>query len=167
MSNLEEHFEKQLERVNIWLSFAEAKNAALIAFNVAMPSIFVNVCSIYPVYCTVLLVMFILSAMICLFSFVPNLQNHPESLVTNKTPVNLLFFSDIAAFRDVNSYINQVRERYYPSVSSESINGILLDLASEILINSRIATRKYKLFKKGLFLDFFALIFAIIFLIIS
>ena len=29
-------FEKQLERVNYWLSYAETKNAAMIALNVAM-----------------------------------------------------------------------------------------------------------------------------------
>ena len=29
-------FEKQLERVNYWLSYAETKNAAMIALNVAI-----------------------------------------------------------------------------------------------------------------------------------
>lgn len=30
------HFEEQLERTNYWLSFAEAKNGAIIAINVAL-----------------------------------------------------------------------------------------------------------------------------------
>ena len=33
---IETHFENQLERTNFWLSFAEAKNGAIIAINVAL-----------------------------------------------------------------------------------------------------------------------------------
>ena len=33
------HFENQLERTNYWLSFAEAKNGAIIAINVALITI--------------------------------------------------------------------------------------------------------------------------------
>ena len=37
-----EYFEKQLDRTDKWLSFAEAKNAALIALNLAMCGVIVK-----------------------------------------------------------------------------------------------------------------------------
>ena len=36
IKNVEEFFSTQLERTNYWLSFAEAKNAGLLAINIAI-----------------------------------------------------------------------------------------------------------------------------------
>lgn len=69
MPSIEEHFEKQLDRINTWLSFAEAKNAALIVFDVAMLTIFADVYSKYTLFSTILIVIFLISGILCLYSF--------------------------------------------------------------------------------------------------
>ena len=40
---IETHFENQLERTNFWLSFAEAKNGAIIAINVALIAVLITI----------------------------------------------------------------------------------------------------------------------------
>ena len=57
----------------------------------------------------------------------------------------LLFFGDIAKCNDKTDYIEKTKKRYFlpidPETENENINS---DLASEILINSRLTVKKYK-----------------------
>ena len=57
----------ELERVDKWLSFGEAKNAALVAFNVAVLS--VNMDFGFPLLLTILRLFTVLSMAISLMSF--------------------------------------------------------------------------------------------------
>ena len=47
------------------------------------------------------------------------------------------------------------------------VNELVYDLASEVLINSRIAVKKYKNFKNAVKIDFIALVMTIIFLCVA
>ena len=73
--NLEEHLEKQLERVNSWLSFAEAKNVGLIAANIAMLAVIIGLFQEAPVFCVVAGIITLISCALCLISFMPNLSS--------------------------------------------------------------------------------------------
>ncbi|MBR0429699.1 MAG: hypothetical protein IJK17_06420 [Lachnospiraceae bacterium] len=136
----EEFLEKEMDRVNSWLSFAEAKNAALIAFNVAL----LGVVNELPIIIKAVLVTCILaSTIICMISFWPNLigGNH----------FNAVYYRDIAEYE--GSY-----EEYISSSYLDGEDGLKNDLAEEIVINSRIALKKYKRFKVALAIDLLAII---------
>lgn len=166
--NLSEHFEKQLERTNTWLSFAEAKNAALIAFNVAMTGVLSDVLSEYMPILVFLLTLLLISTIAALFSFMPNLGNRPSPKSKEQKANNLLFFGDIARCRDERDLIEKTKERYFPEMEeSADKKNINIDLASEILINSRLAVRKYSLFKTALLFDFFCLVVAAVSFIVA
>ena len=164
-----EHFENQLNRVNTWLSFAEAKNAALIAFNVAILGIGSNLFLSYPLGSTIIIFLLSISCIISLLSFSPILISKAENYNSiDSTTLNLIYFGDIAKLKDEIELINKTIERYYPQIDTESImSNKILDISSEILINSRIAQRKYNFFKNALLLDIFTLILFISFFIIA
>ena len=70
---------EQLERTNYWLAFAEAKNGALIAVNIAMMTIIVHLFSCAPYLCAAVLICLTGSSLICLKSFFPNLSSHSNN----------------------------------------------------------------------------------------
>lgn len=72
---LETHLKEQLEQINYWLAFAEAKNAAIIAFNVVLLDIYFNVYERYRLTITCMIFLCILSTVISLLSFMPNLTS--------------------------------------------------------------------------------------------
>ena len=105
-----------------------------------------------------------------MLSFSPKLVSKPKSLNTgtNTSTLNLIYFDDIAKFNDENDYIEQVRLKYYPSLSQQDARkNIHIDFAIEILINSRIAVSKYGIFKKASYVDVFAFALIVILLIIA
>ena len=65
-------------------------------------------------------------------------------------------------------YIEKTKKRYFlpidPETENENINS---DLASEILINSRLTVKKYNLFKLALMIDFLCLALTAAFFIIA
>lgn len=160
---LEAFFEKQLERTNYWLSFAEAKNAALIAFNVASIVFIAEFQKNFRMFSTVIMILFAVSCIICLISFFPKAYNRPKTLKTNEQNDNLIFWNDIAMIKDEVRYIELVIDRYFPgkNLNGES-NKLCYDLASEIVINSRIARSKYNCFKKALKVDMASFLFCIL-----
>ncbi len=52
------HFEEQLEKTNYWLSFAEAKNGAIIAINVALIAGLITVFDKAPIFCVIAISVF-------------------------------------------------------------------------------------------------------------
>lgn len=164
-------FEKQLERTNYWLSFAEAKNAALIAFNVAMIAFLAELTTEGPVFKTILLSLFVVSCIINMISFIPNTNNRVRKMKTNGFHDNLVFWNDIATLNDEKQYIDLVVEHYFPEMAFDVDHDKLsCDLASEIIINSKIAKRKYLLFRISLVVDilsFILFVFYIIFFIVA
>lgn len=162
-----EYFEKQLDRTDKWLSFAEAKNAALIALNLAMCGVIVkwigNLGSDSLCVRRVLIVdlaLFIISLLIALFSFFPNLSKTPKINSDSKkkdSNFNLVFYGDIQSFSSAEEYIRYFcLQCKYPL--PETLKRPFIDFANEIIINSQITVRKYKLFKRALNFDIFAFV---------
>lgn len=168
VNEFKEHLEKQLERVNSWLSFAEAKNAALIAFNIALLAVLAQMHSEFSLFCDVLMIVFVISTGISLWSFIPNTTNRPQKSTNNDSDLNLIFWSDIAKISSEEVYIEKTIEKYHFSITQDEAKSKLnIDIAKEIVINSRIALRKYSLFRKGLLVDIIMLAVTVILLVIA
>ena len=70
---LVDFFEKQFDKINYWLSFAEAKNGALIALNVAIMAALISIFEVIPVLSALIIILLVISSIICLLSFMPYL----------------------------------------------------------------------------------------------
>lgn len=150
--------------VNYWLQFAEAKNIALIAFNIAFLTILLNSSiSILIAFSSSIL---ILSTICCLVSFIPFTSINNTKADCIKEEDNLFFYKDIAKY-DADQYLQKIAQRYFENISVETLSThkIAIDYIKEIICNAKIACRKYRFFKSGLFLDIIALITTIIFII--
>ena len=71
---------------------------------------------------------------------------------------NLCFYSDIANFTTKEEYLSAVLLKYFLSENLDNINKYNFDLSEEILINSKITSNKYVLFKFSLSFFIIALI---------
>ena len=179
-----EFLKEQLERTNYWISFAEAKNGAIVAINIALMTIIVDLFSYAAELCVFALSCLIVSNLICLISFFPNLKTHwkkeddkgnidkeklsgEKSAKNDDSELNLLFYSDIAKLSE-EQYKEQVRIKYGEQFGEKCFNNkIAFDYLSEIHINSCIANRKYILFKYAIKSDIFALVLCIIIFIVA
>ena len=95
---IETHFEKQLERTNFWLSFAEAKNGAIIAINVALIAVLITIFDKAPIFCVMAISFFLASCTLGLISFIPNTKSRPDvNTMTSSEELNLLFYGDVAS----------------------------------------------------------------------
>lgn len=160
-----EHFEKQLERTNYWLSFAEAKHGALIAINVALTAALLTIFDKAPVFCIIAISFYLVSCVMSLSSFIPNTNSRPETkVILNNEDANLLFYEDIATIGDTEKYIELSIRKYFSGQGMSVNDRLVYDLASEIIINSQITAKKYRDFKRAIKVDFFAVLLTIIFL---
>ena len=145
-----------LTLVNDWLKFAEAKNGILIAFNGAaifgllqgwssLNDYIVPFAKYWFIPCSVI------SLIIAFSSFIPDLDivailNKVAS--RNKVPVNKINIFYFGQIKDVSAE-EYVKELYLsenlplPQLISRSE----IDLANQIIINSKIAWQKYKSFE--------------------
>ena len=166
---LEELLEKNFSNVNSWLNFAEAKNAANIAFVVAVLAAIFSIddeCVLLHILCICL----IISGMCSLFSFLPRLGNKVVRKVSlfskNKKrkakASNLIFFEDIKEYAG-DTYIKQVCKKYFGK-NKYNATKYQLDLADEIVYNSDIVSRKYKFFKVAVYLDIIAFLILVIYI---
>ncbi len=182
---------EQLERTNYWLSFAEAKNGAVIALNIAIMTIMVDLYSYAPTLCTVVLSLLTVSCIICLISFLPDLKNYKNNdnnqqysimkklflklkLHSKKDysqdkskKINLLFYADIAKLNE-EQFIDSFKQSY-ENISKENsyVNKIEEDYLSEIYLNSCIAKEKYELFSIAGIIDVLTLFLCIFVFIIA
>lgn len=157
-----------LLRVNSWLTFAETKNAALLGFNVALIAFAYKLqddlgCTaiLEPVYVICLGVVFLAFLSLC-----PNLLNYssPKTEITDsdKQKSNLWFYGDIKKYSE-NDYVKELYKRYLgKDVKKNEITRLELDIAQEIIINSGIACRKYKLFKISCFAELAAIVLLVL-----
>jgi len=134
------------DHVNTWLQWAEAKHGVLLAANAAtlfgwggivadakvnpMPSGMVCVCVIS-------IILLGLSIICSLKSFYPNLGRAKASTQIK----NVVYFNDCARHTD---------QSYYQKVMGMTEELLSKDLSEEVVMNSKIAARKYKLFKRAL-----------------
>ena len=127
--------------INNWLTFAEAKNAAIIAFNsVLLFTIFEcideNTQTNITYYSLLFSIMLIgIGLFISLISFLPKLSSSVEK--------NNVFFLDINSYENAKQY-----KKIILSLSSEDLASAY---AEEIFYNSKITVNKYKKFRYALY----------------
>lgn len=154
------HFENQLERTNYWLSFAEAKNGAIIAINVALIAVLITIFDKAHTFCVI--------AISCFLVFIPKTKSRPEEKkMISDGELNLLFYGDVASIGTTERYIELIINRYFSGKEMVLVNKLVYDIASEILINSRITVKKYNCFKNAVKVDFIAVALTTIFLCVA
>ena len=149
--------------VSEWLSFAEAKNGALLAINGALVvsalglisgKVFVSRWAEYYFYSFVVLSS--LSGLLSLISFLTQIE---IPLIRARSPSdqqdNLLFYGDICDY-DASTYLKTLCSRY--GFPLDSIGPFEENLAESIVVNSRISMRKYRLFRAAVWLNVTALV---------
>ena len=146
---MEDRLWRVFDNVNRWLDYAERKNAILLTFigmQLTIGKTFID----SPSAClltaaSVLAVCFL----ICLFSFFPQtaipswLYFWAKSSVAPESDDNLLFYAHIAKY-SVARY-TEVLETYYAEPIREHRH--LVDICTQIVVNSKIAYTKYSMFK--------------------
>lgn len=158
---LDELLEKNFSNVNSWLNFAEAKNAANIAFVVACIAAIFSLDDM-NVLLYILCLFLIISGMCSLVSFLPRLGNKVASKIPSNSKNrkrkakedNLIFFENIKEYSG-DTYLKQVCKLYFDE-NKYNPTKYQLDLSDEIVYNSDIVSRKYKLFKVAVYLDIVA-----------
>ena len=168
--DLDEILEKNFSNVNLWLNFAEAKNAANIAFVVACIAAIFSLQSKNAIL-FITCVLLIGSGMSSLISFLPMLGNKERKNFPIKkgkkkiTGDNLIFFENIKKY-SVDDYIKQISKMYWGD-DKFAPTKYQIDLSEEIVCNSNIASRKYKLFKIAVYLDIVAFLLLAIFIMLA
>ena len=147
--------------VNDWLRFAEAKNGALLAFCSAcifgllkFPNDWITITSSFRAGLVVAIVFLLLAILICVWSFFPQITRIEVMLwpLTDecKETDNFLFFGDICTY-SVEDLFDRLCERYStPFDFSQHQKQYLHDLANQIIVNSKITMRKFRLFQRAL-----------------
>lgn len=163
---MREELKNIFSNVNEWLKFAEAKNAGLIVFN--LTSIFgavavitqkdpsVTIPRLISYYLYQLIILNGLGLLFALYSFYPQTQVESvlskkiEDIIFKKPGPNgsVVFYGHIRDY-DPASYLAKLCESCRKKV--EECSNLESDYASQIVINSRIAFRKYNCFKVALF----------------
>ena len=145
--------------VNQWLHFAEAKNALLATLNggavlgllALLNTEKPRLSSLLPSL-WVAAICLVFGLLVCLLSFTPILAKTLER-ASEPRRINILYFGHLAAISPAR-FLTELRERYG---TEEPVDGegseYHRDLADQIIANSRIALRKYRLFCVALVLD--------------
>lgn len=163
-----ENFMKEIFcNVNNWLTYAEAKNAALIAFDVAIIASIgsIDIFKNYIILFCLILAGTIVSLGISLLSFVPMIGKENGNTGVYDGQDNLIFYSDIAKYDKV-SYVKALYKRYRDKeINTAEIRKIELDYGQEITYNAVIVNRKYRLFRVSLNINFVMIIILLVLVI--
>lgn len=143
-----EFYEKNLDRINYWLQFAEAKNAAVIAFVVAILAVIWTSNYSDNACCMVIIIsiFYITSLVTSLYSFYPQGKNINinDRMKEYREEDNLLFWDDIAKY-SLEDYIKCINN--WMGLEKDDRSKIETMYVEEIITNARIAKKKYKCFK--------------------
>jgi hypothetical protein len=164
-----------LERVNEWLQFAEAKNAGLVALDALglaailtyLPAVEVPPAIAGGLVAASILLMLSLGA--CLWSFLP--RSDTGKLVSSRVNAprgndNLYFYGDICGYRP-EQFAAAIARRYEKVLDYDpSLHESHVDLASQIVANSRITVTKNAYFWVATMIALLALLAAAIGLIV-
>lgn len=171
------------ENVNGWLKFAEAKNGALVAIN----GVFIFKCTDFLInlndkkvvgnkfFLLATMTFFLIALILVLVSFLPNVskisdKEENEDKCTKckdrKCDNILNFYGDISKYNNPKLYLNDLYLYYYDS-TKEELNKKELDYAKEIIINSQITLRKFKMFKYSIRMDIIGLVMLLTFWIFN
>lgn len=149
--------------INDWLKFAEQKNAALLLLNGGiiwgvtrvldkMTVTSMSSCFIFFAY-----VLTVASALICLTSFLPVL-NQKWFKPKEKSPSdNCLYFAHAAKY-GANDYLKLLAKKLNYENSKTEFTEFEVDLAKQIVTNSEIALDKYNKFKLATYCTIFAVV---------
>jgi len=165
---LEEQLKNIFANINDWLKFAETKTAALLTANGlivfgiirTLSNVEKNLYSNSVLYLAVLLL--IISLLLCLASFIPSLKI-PWLLKVKKTldNDNLLYFADIAKYNS-RVYLEKLAiSLEKPDTKATNFENYY---AQQIIVNSIIALKKYRLFTFSIWLTVIAVILLVSFL---
>ncbi|NUY06150.1 Pycsar system effector family protein [Paraburkholderia youngii] len=162
----EESFEKlmsaNLARVVDFIKFAETKNAALLTFCSAWILASMNLLSSgkpLPEFVVsglkLALPFFAIAACISITSFIPKLSIR-EVLRAKELGNNMLYFGDVAR-TSIDDFRGRTEARYVPKADRSVTDEYMDDLSVQIVVNSRIAARKMRLFSYSAYAVLFAL----------
>jgi len=134
------------QNINEWLKFAEAKHAGLIVLN---SGIIFGVLSIYKDYKTYVDWHFILATLIVigisiflsLISFFPVTKNNIDKSSRVDNP-NVFFFGTLSKLQE--SDLKEELLKITPNYTFDKFDD---DLLNQIIVNAKITSNKYKLFK--------------------
>lgn len=156
-----------LENVNSWLHFSEAKNAAIIAFNVAMLSSFLSVKWEEMKLLTLFIILILFSTIFAICSFKPITKEIPKCNNDN-IGKNLLYYAYISSL-DLEEYMRALYQDYWQESDFQIgiCSNMEKELCNEIIQNSRITMKKQKWFKNAFYVDAGALVVAIMLVIIA
>lgn len=154
MPNHTEKLEYILDNVNNWLKFAEAKNGTLLAINSAFLFGIIRIILTTKLeeefsYCiAICFLISITSVVFCLLSFLPKLKIFlPESLnsISENNKLNSIYFGDISKLKNSKIYLEYL---FQENIIDNKLKNdkFALDLANQIVVNSKIAKSKYKYF---------------------
>ena len=174
-NNVLDELKHILEEVKTWLHFGESKHGALLAINLILifkcTDFFINIEEKKiigsKVFLIIIMTLYLFSTIISLISFMPKLNKLDDSDVdedSNSTTNNLLnFFGDIKKYSSSKQYLRDVYYKYFNMEQTSNFPLIEQDYAKEIIINSQITNRKFKLFKWCVIIDILATIMLLIF----
>ncbi len=147
-----------------WVKYAEKKNAALL---VAASGLVLSLAGRFPdktssagiracfwIGCVSL----VLSAVICLVSFIPQIEfSWIASRRKTSSDDNLLFFGHIADY-SASEFVDAL---YRAEDHQPAVNKLQLDLAGQIIVNARISLRKFRMFTVATWLATLGVVFLI------
>ena len=158
-----------LERTDFYVNYAEVKNAGLTGFN------FIIVKALIDLYCNdfvniqdmltqILLILigffYFLSILISLYSFAPNTSSYNSSK-------NIINFADNAYISDFDAFLGELFfDNEEGNTYTENTPKYIRDCIGEVIINSKIAMKKLKLFKWALSFSILGLFFILVLAII-
>lgn len=166
-SNMQELLREILNNVNTWLTFAEAKNAAIITFDFAMIAFVGNIdfskenIIIFTILIVVIIVGMIISLGIALLSFMPQVNKNKFEFQNDIENGNLIYYGDIAKYNDIEYIKNLCKQYFGKNIDINEIKKIEIDYSNEIICNAKIACKKYKFFKCSLIITLGAMVFLI------
>lgn len=159
-----------LSKVNDWIKFAEAKNAANVAFcsatifaltRVVTSKESINIYIMYYIFFVLLCL--ILSLSISLFSFIPKLRIPWLYIGKRNDQDNLLFFGHACKYT-AKSYL----EKLYDGKDQSNENKKLETLYSgQIVVNSKVAYIKFKQFDLAIYFTMIAILSPIGILVVA
>lgn len=153
---MRENLNNIFSNVNEWLKFAEAKNTALLIFSNAM---ILGILSVLipqwdqagvwlKIYFIQAIVFLVLSTVIVLLSFIPQVKIPLHLHVDEKSEKdNVLFFGSIQKY-SAKEYIELLKTKM-DITDDNNVKGFELDLAGQIIANSKICMNKFGVFSVG------------------
>lgn len=166
---IQELLKEIFSNVNNWLVFAETKNAAIIAFCVALLAAITSTDFFKgnTIMFSVFIAGIVLALLVALSSFAPKRGKKKESNSVPTAADNLIFFSDIAKYNKTEYIKALVKQYLKKDIRTDQIEQIELDYSEEIIYNSNLANNKYDLFKYSLDIILVMMVFLVLMIILA